>query len=214
MMRANYWIIFAVLASVFSCDSSAEGDGCPPPRLQSHVDRLRKVLREATTQRESEAWSLEFFAALPDDFACYSEIFDPDGVRPLKEEEPEMSSIFAKVSRVVPSDAYIRKVVSLSVGARWDADNIEALRTELMEIWTDRTQAFTRELARLDEAQERSVWVFLFDGPAPSNLPISQAVRLEVCNASKRSCEEMDRVYDAALARIMHELARSEGFRG
>jgi hypothetical protein len=63
---------------------------------------------------------------------------------------------------------------------------------------------FVGELKQLDDAQEYSVWQFLFGGPHAGNVPLSVEQKRRICSLSRRSCTLEAKAYSAALVKEEH----------
>lgn len=164
------------------------------------VERASASLYDAarTLHRMPETSARAFLAALPDTFDCYEAVFGyPDG--PLYG-TPDMFHVFSKLATAAPRDRYVRKVIRLAVGGRWDADQINALQDAVRTVLEAQPQSFARQVGALTAEDERSVWRFLFGGPHPRNEVPSDGVRRAVCAVSARTCRLLDEALKDALA--------------
>ncbi len=93
-----------------------------------------------------------------------------------------------------------RKLLGLSVNARWEADQTGALQDSVRAVLDTNTLLFVSLLNKLTSESEQSVWSFLFGAPHPSNEPLSRAVRKQVCDVSARSCKLSNYVYLRAVS--------------
>jgi len=170
------------------------------------ADRHLAVLLEAYAGLQGPdtvRWAARvFFNALPDSFACYKAIFEDPG--PLSE-APLMDEVFPKLRAAVPERSYIRKLVRLSVGATWQADQISYLQHAVRVALTDSPSTFVHELGALHASQEAGVWDFLFGGPPPGSEPLSAGLQKRICSLSARSCESSADAYARALVRQRSE---------
>src|SRR5262245_22157798 len=102
--------------------AGVDAGSCEQATADRQVAALRRAYAGFGSPEGSPKAVRAFFDALPDSFACYQAIFDyPAG--PLYE-EPVMHDVFPKLRAVVPETTYVRKLVRLSVGASWNADQI------------------------------------------------------------------------------------------
>jgi len=168
-----------------------------------HVAALRKAYAGFANPESSLKAVRAFFDALPESFGCYQAIFDyPAG--PLYE-EPVMDEVFPKLKAVVPETTYVRKLVRLSVGATWNADQINYLHHAARVALADSPSAFVRELDALTPIQEAGVWNFVFGGPHPSNEALPIDLQKRICSLSSRSCKSSADAYARALVRERRE---------
>jgi hypothetical protein len=145
---------------------------------------------------------VDFFEALPTDFACFDHLFgysESEGPAPMYS-QPQLHFLFPKIAVVLPQDVYIRKLIGLSIHAKWQADQTGALQDATRLVLDTETPLFVRFLGELDAESERSVWAFLFGGPHPSNEPLEPSVQKRICEASVRSCVLLREEYAHALS--------------
>ena len=106
--------------------------------------------------------------------------------------------LFPKIAAVVPLDTYSKKLVALSVNARWEADQTGALQNAVRSIGDAHPKLFVGLANQLAAESETSAWWFLFSDIHPQ--PLAPAVQSAVCEASKRSCELAKQAYSRARA--------------
>jgi len=99
---------------------------------------------------------------------------------------------------------YARKLVGLSINATWEADQTGALQNATRSVLDSDAVVFVEILTNLDSPSERSVWMFLFGAPHPSNEALAPDVQARVCKASARSCEMSKQVYANAVSAEHH----------
>jgi hypothetical protein len=114
--------------------------------------------------------------------------------------QPELHFLFPKIAAVLPQEVYTRKLIGLSINAKWQADQTGALQHATRLALDTETPLFVRFLGELDAESERSVWTFLFGGPHPSNVQLEPSVQKRICEASVRSCELLREEYARALS--------------
>jgi hypothetical protein len=177
---------------------------CPDEEYEQHLKALRALTAAVTAEKPEPAALASFFGALPPDFSCFNRLFGyTDGPAPLYS-EPQLDFLLAKIALVVAREDYARKLVGLSVNARWEADQTGALQHATRSVLDSEPGLFVNLVGELGADSERSVWAFLFSGPHPSNVPLSPSVQDQVCQASTRSCELSKRVYAGALSEEQH----------
>ena len=179
---------------------SQSAAACPDEAYERHLSALRGLVPAVTTAEPERSALASFFEALPPDFACFNRLFGySDGPAPLYS-EPQLYSLFPKIISAVAQPDYARKLVGLSVNARWEADQTGALQRATRSVLDTETKLFIKLLADLSADSERSVWAFLFGGPHPSNVPLTANVQSTVCEASTRSCQLSKEVYAQAVS--------------
>jgi len=173
---------------------------CPDEAYERHLSALRTLVPAVTAAEPERSALVSFFDALPPDFACFNRLFGyGDGPAPLYS-EPQLYPLFPKIASAVPQPDYARKLIGLSVSAKWEADQTGALQHATRSVLDTETQLFVKLLADRGADSERSVWAFLFGGPHPSNVPLSATVQSKVCEASSRSCQLSKNVYAQAVS--------------
>jgi hypothetical protein len=177
---------------------------CPNEEYENRLAALRVWVPAVAAETPPEAALAGFFNALPSDFSCFNRIFGYDDAPAPLYFEPELSSLFPKIAAVVPRPTYARKLIGLSVNARWEADQTGALQHAARSVLDVDTRLFVGLLGELGADAEQSVWEFLFGGPHPSNVPLLPAVQLQVCKASSRSCELSNKVYRRGVGEEEH----------
>jgi hypothetical protein len=191
--------LLSIWAALISAMPSVAG-ACPDAAYEEHVKALRALTPAVMVENPKQAALAGFFRALPPDFACFNRLFGySDSPAPLYS-EPQLALLFPKIASVVPQPDYARKLVGLSVNARWEADQTGALQQATRSVLDTQTMLFVKLLAGLSADSERSVWAFLFGGPHPRNVPLSPTVQSSVCEASVRSCEFSREIYARAVS--------------
>lgn len=174
---------------------------CPDVSFAEHLERLRAATAAVRAPDPPKPALAGFFSALPSDFGCFERIFGYDEAPGPLYAEPSLHEVLPKLEAAVPKSAYAGKLVGLSVGAKWEADQVGYLHHATRDLLDTDARAFVALLADLGAYSERSVWSFLFGGPHPSNQPLASPVREQVCEASARSCELAREAYECAVAR-------------
>ena len=195
-MRTSVVLLCAAVVSA----TPAAVHACPDAEYDEHLKNLRGLTPTVTVETPDRAALAGFFEALPPDFSCFNRLFGySDGPAPLYS-EPQLYFLFPKIESVVPLNEYARKLIGLSVNARWEADQTGALQDAARSVLDSHTQRFVEILNGLSPESERGVWAFLFGGPHPSNEPLSPGVQKQVCEASARSCAASKQVYARAVS--------------
>lgn len=197
-MKAEIALTVLVLVSPMS----ALAHSCPKAEFEKHLKALTALTPALSVAEPEDSVLAAFFQALPPDFSCFDRLFgysDTDGAAPLYS-WPLLHDLFPRIATVVPQEAYARKLVGLSVGAKWEADQTGALQDAVRAVLDSNTRLFVGALGHLSADAERSVWSFLFGAPHPSNVPLSRDVVKRICNVSARSCKQSRQVYSRAVA--------------
>ena len=181
------------------------GEVCPDSKYEEDLRALRALTPAVTAATPDRASLVSFFKALPPDFACFNRLFGYDNSPAPLYYEPQLDPLFPQIASVVAPTDYVRKLVGLSINARWEADQTDALQRAAWSALYGETQLFIKCLGRLTADSEESVWEFLFGGPHPSNQPLSPDVQKHICKASARSCEMSQRVYTRAVSQEHNE---------
>jgi len=172
---------------------------CPDQAYEKHLTALGALTSAVMAEKPEPSALAAFFLALPPDFSCFDRLFGyGDGPAPLYS-QPLLHDLLPKIAAVVPEQDYANKLVGLSVGAQWEADQINALQGAVRTLLDTNPRFFVGVLSKLTADAERSVWSFLFGAPHPSNEALSHDVQKQVCSASARSCKQSRQVYARAV---------------
>jgi hypothetical protein len=192
------WLVTICTALVAAASASA--GACPDATYEKHLKALRDLTPTVMVENPEPVALASFFRALPPDFSCFNRLFGySDGPAPLYS-EPQLHLLFPQIAAAVPQAEYARKLIGLSVNARWEADQTGALQRATRSVLDAEPGLFVKLLADLNADSERSVWAFLFGGPHPSNVPLSARSQSAVCEASARSCELSEKAYAQAVS--------------
>ena len=176
------------------------GPACPA-EFAEHVRKLQALTPAVSAQSPERRAVADFFAALPSDYFCFDRLFgDPGGAAPLRA-EPKLSALLPRIARAVPVREYAAKLVALSVQARRETAQAQALQTAARALLDEHTEAFVAALGSVDGEHEWTVWTFLFAGPAESRAPLDPSVQTKVCAASELSCSLSKQAFPVATAR-------------
>jgi hypothetical protein len=197
--------VFVILLAVTIARPSVAARQCDQPTIARHVADLRAAQAELSDSEHGEEHAIRFFRAIPTSFGCFNEIFGypRDQPGPLYS-DPQLHDLFPRLAAAVPQREYARKLVRLAVGGHWEADQTGALQEAVRAVLEEAPAMFVGELKQLGDAQEYSVWQFLFGGPHPSNVPLSAEQKRRICSLSRRSCTLEAKAYSAALVKEEH----------
>ena len=87
-------------------------------------------------------------------------------------------------STAVDSNEYVETILSLSVGATWDADAASMLQDELTSIMREYPRESAHQLSLLPSSDLHSIAVFLWDGPHVRQSQLSVIEPLKEFNPS------------------------------
>jgi hypothetical protein len=195
-MRTSVTLAAIALASAAPTSVRA----CPNAEYERHLRTLSALTSAVNVEMPERSALAAYFQALPPDFSCFNRLFGySDEPAPLYY-EPQLQDLFPKLAAVVPEQDYARKLVGLSVNARWEADQTGALQDAVRAVLDTKPQLFASLLSPLNTDAEESVWSFLFGAPHPSNQPLEKDVQNQVCDASARSCQQSKQVYARAVS--------------
>jgi hypothetical protein len=188
-----------VLTFAFALVSPTVAHACRGAEYDGYLKALSALTPAVNVDYPEQSALTAFFEALPPNFSCFNRLFGYlDSPAPLYA-SPELHDLFPKIALVVPQHEYVKKLIGLSVNARWEADQTGALLHSVRAALDSNPRLFVSVLSELSPEAERSVWLFLFDAPHPSNQPLSRDVRKVLCRLSARSCKLSKEIYALAV---------------
>ena len=193
--------MLTLLLAAIAAGTMAPKTECDRLAITRYVTALRTAQGEHKESNLGEESARRFFRAMPDSFGCFNEVFGypREAPGPLYD-EPQRHFLFPQMAVAVPRQAFALKLVRLSVGARWEADQTGALQHAVRTVLDETPVVFVGELKKLDATAEYSVWRFLFGASHPSNELLTPELKKQLCSLSQRSCELHAKAYAAALA--------------
>lgn len=195
---ANVTITTALLCVLLAFALPHTARACSESDYKNHLTGLQKLGPAVSGDSPSQSSLASFFDALPPDFACFIRIFGfEESPAPLYS-NPQLHALFPKIAKAVPPDKYAKKLVSLSVSARWQADQTGALQDAVRSTVRAHTKIFVDFAGQQTVKSEASVWWFLFSDPHPR--PLSPKTQDAICEANKRSCGLSKNAYARARA--------------
>ncbi len=195
---ANVRKCLVVLCVSFACALPAIAGTLWDSKCQDHLSRLRELVPAVLADSPSPSSLSSFFEALPSDFACFDHLFGYHGGPGPLYSEPQLYLLFPGMRAAVEREAYVRKLVSLSINGQWQADQTGALRGAVHFTLETDTGLFVRLANKLPAEQEATVWWFLFSSIHPQAL--TPELQKKVCQGSDRSCRLSKKAYTRAEA--------------
>jgi len=130
-----------------------------------------------------------FFDAFP---SSYNELqntlgySDEKGEAPYYEKGEEYLVMFFKSSQAVDKDIFINKLVGISKGGKWDADNINSFQEKLRNYFFLNDKAFLIILIKKDNTIIKDFWYFFSDEPVFNKDNYSKIISLLEANKTMK----------------------------
>lgn len=173
---------------------------CIDSDYEQQLEELTNLTPSVSQEEPTQESLASFFNAMPTTFSCFNRLFGySDRAAPLYA-EPQLYFLFPKFKQAVADEDYMAKLISLSINARWEADQTGALQGAVRELLDKHTVAFIHAIEGHDQKSQESIWAFLFDDPYPSNSPVSANVKQLICETSDYNCEVFQEVYASKVA--------------
>ncbi|MEP7147793.1 MAG: hypothetical protein ABI857_02825 [Acidobacteriota bacterium] len=153
---------------------------CGSKDLDTQVASTVSVSPTPTTQTDattpmSELLSRDdcrgFYEAFPKTFKEFDELYgyeDGNGGGKLYPKYEEQIPYFFNCSEVSSTER-IRKIISIGINGKWDADAVGLFQDLALKAVKTNTVAARQMLDALPEKEASSFWYFLFDGPHPED---------------------------------------------
>jgi hypothetical protein len=129
---------------------------------------------EKNKSSDTVKFQQQFFYAFPDNFIDFEEIYGFDdstgNEAPLYKDLQyyhHIKSLFNKLN-IIDKIEYYTKLINLSIGGKWDADNVSLLQSGLRRHVYDDINLTTGILSKYKDEEIRSFWYFFFDEPHPN----------------------------------------------
>ncbi len=159
-------VLFVLCIGFTSCQSQ--------PQSGKTIEEQVKVLNqyaEAVTNNEGikrKEYLILFFQSFPNDFETFDKIYGyhEDAVLHLTH---TLFELLPELKQSVPADEYYKKMISIGIRGKWQADEIGILQHHLQEIVPENIKLSIDILNKKEEKEIESFWYFLFDGPHPNN---------------------------------------------
>lgn len=122
-----------------------------------------------------------FFDAFPSSYNELQNTFgysDEKGEAPYYNNGEEYLVMFFKSSQAVNKDIFIDKLVGISKGGKWDADNINSFQEKLRNYFFLNDKAFLVILNKKDNSIIKDFWYFFSDEPVLNKDNYTKILRL------------------------------------
>lgn len=176
-------------------EASSQAVCVVPP---SEIERLREA-QLAVVQDPSAETAVDFLAKLPEDFCHFDAAYgydDDTGPAPLY--EFQLWSVFPLLDQYLPADQLRTKYLSYAVGAKWDADNVNAFQQAYRRVALQDAPAFVDAISEFPREQRLNAYQFLFDGPHPRNHEAAaERLLTTICEIGLTACTEFRMVWDS-----------------
>ncbi len=174
---------------------------CPDRKYEIQVKELTSLTSKVLGVNPKERNLKQFFKSMPSSFSCFNSLFGYNNNKPAPLYfEPQLHFLLPKMEQAIPAKIFIAKLVSLSVNARWEADQTGALQHVVRSILNNKTTLFITILEGYDLESQESVWSFIFGGPHPDNNPLSAIVQKHICEISNENCSLSKAVYNKKIS--------------
>lgn len=168
---------------------------CPDLNYEKQLSELQALTKEVTVENPSPESLKKYFRAMPSTFSCFNHLYGFNQKPAPLYEEPILHFLFPKMQKVVSKKAYIDKLISLAVNARWEADQTGGLQRAVHNLLYSDTVLFIKTMEKYSQIDQESIWNFLFDGPHPSNRPIKPRIKKLICEISEFNCKTFQNIY-------------------
>ena len=141
--------------------------------------QLYAQIKNHNSDSVAKSKELEFFRYFPNDFETFVNIYGwknwPDTLSKgllYGEEYFGHITYFLSMDRLVPLKIYLKKLIGISMGGHWDADEVDAIQSKIMRSMMDNPMLFGEVLSTYSKSDWESFWIFYFDSPHPrSEIP-------------------------------------------
>jgi len=150
-----------------------------------------------------------FFKMFPDNFKNFKKLYGYDDS--VNNNEFKGSPLYFSGKHIldyevlyVPKDDYLTKIISISINAQWQADNVNALQRNIKREYIYNDSLFVSKLRYLKKSKSEveSFWIFFFDGPHPEN---KQELYNKVLNNLKEVDESMIPIVKISYAQVKED---------
>ena len=168
-----------VQAIEFTVSSNREGDKFTYFDSLSLEERAKKLnelytkIKNANSDTKTEL-EHEFFRIFPDDYETFVSIYgwkgwpnpELEGILYGLEYYPQIE-YFLDIGKVIPYEVFIRKLIRISLGGEWEADEVDAVQRKIIQMMMDQKELFLLALSEHTSEDLIKFWIFYFDGPHP-----------------------------------------------
>ncbi len=140
-----------------------------------------------------------FLESLPQQFDEFDLLYGYDETPGPLYEVP-LYDLLPKLTQFLTPEEIADKYVALASGAKWDADNVNYLQGAYLNLFDDHTRVVSERIVGLPQKQQAVAIRFLFDGPHPSNKPLSATTRIKLQLIDRELLIKADEIYKELLA--------------
>ena len=129
--------------------------------------KINVLLNECKLNPTKEHFNL-FFNSFPSSYNELQNTFgysDDKGEAPYYTNGEEYIVTFFKSSQAVEKEVFIDKLIEISKGGKWDADNINSFQEKLRNYFFSNDNAFLITLNTKDKTVVKEFWYFFSDEP-------------------------------------------------
>jgi hypothetical protein len=144
------------------CQAQSKADS-----LTVKVNRLKQLylLSTSSSQDNADIYKQQFFNAFPNTFKELNEIYGYETNKPSPlyfEVEHHIYELFNNLNNINDT-LYYRKIISIAIGGRWDADAINIFQEGLRNRILNNPELAFYILKRMPDDKISSFWYFYFD---------------------------------------------------
>ena len=173
-----------------------------PYELTGKAKELRGIhnnILAATNDLEKEKFELAFFHAFPNDFKTFEYLYGYTDKR-----GPLYSDGFNHVEQLISTPkvsdtAMAKKLISLCIGGKWQADGISFMKYSVIRAYTGDFKLYSYVLNNLGNETAKSFWHFINDGLHPDKQFQTNRKLLELEDADRNQYNIMMEQYKLVL---------------
>ncbi|MDR1346720.1 MAG: hypothetical protein LBK03_08495 [Bacteroidales bacterium] len=131
---------------------------------------LVKYYNLATTSKDSNFYKEKFFEVFPDNFQLFDSIYgftkisiDSTYFSPLYFVSHEHILLFFDVLNLMDKNAFVKKVINISLNGYWNADAVGIFQDEMQKFILNNIEQFLRVLEHYTDIEIKNFWHFFFD---------------------------------------------------
>ena len=163
-----------------------------------------KLFYNQFLNRKDSVSEVSFFKWFPDSFERFNSLYGYDdalGEKPLYSEGTNHILDYSKLRKYVSDIDYYNKLINISIGGHWEADNISMLQEVLSDNFKSQSVLFSELIQKKSKPEIESFWFFFFDGPHPNN-PETTRIYNEVLSSLDSLNKGMVPVVKKAYAKV------------
>jgi len=172
-MKAFNLLIIALIFNIATgkCQSQSLMIHSQADSTTIKANRLKRLylLSTSSSNGNADIYKLQFFDAFPNTFKELNEIYGYETNKPSPlyfEAEPHIYELFNNLNNINDT-LYYRKIISIAIGGRWDADAVNMFQEGLRKRVLNNLELTIYLLKRMADDKISSFWYFYFDGVHP-----------------------------------------------